>query len=256
MVDNTIALQLQSPKLESPINRMARGLQMQAYKAQADTAQQDLTTRNSLRAIMSAPNFDITDPKSAQAIMAADPKLGSQMVSGMTAVQEFGIKKADAGRKTLANGLFGLLHDSSDGNIDNVATLLRAQGVPADALNATVTSLKGLPPEQRIASVKQYIATDENAREALKFTMGNWTERSDGANNRPVKPGMLLINSRIMCSEATKSAMTPSFSGRMVRMLSCVLPCICMAVSPTARNAPVVRSIATMEGASTTTLSL
>jgi hypothetical protein len=45
-----------------------------------------------------------------------------------------------------------------------------------------VASLKGLPPEQRANSVKQYIATDESAREALKFTMGNWTERSDGAN--------------------------------------------------------------------------
>jgi hypothetical protein len=45
-----------------------------------------------------------------------------------------------------------------------------------------VASLKGLPPEQRANSVKQYIATDEGAREALKFTMGNWTERSDGAN--------------------------------------------------------------------------
>jgi len=182
MVDNTIALQLKSPQLESPLNRMARGLQLQAYKAQADTAQQDLATRNSLRTMMSAPGFDITDPKSAQAIMGADPKLGSQMVSGMAAVQDFGLKRAEAGRKTLANGLFGLLHDSSDGNIDNVATLLRAQGVPEDALNTTVASLKGLPLEQRANSVKQYIATDEGAREALKFTMGNWTERSDGAN--------------------------------------------------------------------------
>lgn len=182
MVDNTIALQLKSPQIESPLNRMARGLQLQAYKAQADTAQQDLATRNSLRTMMSAPGFDITDPKSAQAIMAADPKLGSQMVSGMAAVQDFGLKRANAGRKTLANGLFGLLHDSSDGNIDNVATLLRAQGVPEDALNTTVASLKSLPPEQRANSVKQYIATDEGAREALKFTMGNWTERGDGAS--------------------------------------------------------------------------
>jgi len=60
MVDNTIALQLKSPQLESPLNRMARGLQMQAYKAQADTAQQ-ATAKN---AMLNQAYAAALDPKS------------------------------------------------------------------------------------------------------------------------------------------------------------------------------------------------
>ena len=60
----------------------------------------------------------------------------------------------------------------------------------------------------------------------------------------------------IMSSAALKSAITPSRSGRMVLMFSWVLPCICWACRPTAMTLPVVRSMATMLGSSTTTLSL
>ena len=43
------------------------------------------------------------------------------------------------------------------------------------------------------------------------------------------KAGMFLINILIICSEASKSAITPSFKGRMVFIFSCVLPCIKLA---------------------------
>lgn len=180
MVDNTIALQLQSPQLESPLNRMARGLQLQAYKAQADTAQQDLATRNSLRAMMSAPDFDITDPKSAQALMAADPERGAKMVSGMAAVQDFGLKRAEAGRKTLATGLLALTADQSDDTIRKVATSLAAAGAPQDALDSTVAAIMARPLSERAAVVRQYIAQDQSARDALTFTSPKLEKRSTG----------------------------------------------------------------------------
>ena len=40
------------------------------------------------------------------------------------------------------------------------------------------------------------------------------------------KAGIFLINILIICSEASKSAITPSFKGRMVLMFSWVFPCI------------------------------
>jgi hypothetical protein len=180
MVDNTIALRVQTPQLESPLNRMARGLQLQAYKAQADTAQQDLATRNSLRTMMSAPGFDITDPKNAQALMAADPKLGTQMVSGMTAVQDLATKKAETGRKTLSMGMLSLIGDPSDSTVDKVATTLAAAGVPQDALDSTIAAIKAKPLEQRPALIYQFIARNKDAQDALAFTMPKYEKRTDG----------------------------------------------------------------------------
>lgn len=60
MVDNTIALRVQTPQLESPINRMAKFMQLQAYKAQADTAQQT-TAKN---AMLNQAYAAAVDPKS------------------------------------------------------------------------------------------------------------------------------------------------------------------------------------------------
>src|SRR5690606_2724313 len=60
----------------------------------------------------------------------------------------------------------------------------------------------------------------------------------------------------IISSAAWKSAITPSFRGRTVLMFSWVLPCTCCACRPIAITLPVVRSLATMLGSSTTTLSL
>ena len=71
------------------------------------------------------------------------------------------------------------------------------------------------------------------------------------------RPGLIIrIMPLIMSSAALKSAITPSFSGRMVLMFSCVFPCICCAARPMAITLPVLRSTATMLGSSTTTLSL
>ena len=68
--------------------------------------------------------------------------------------------------------------------------------------------------------------------------------------------GILLINLLIICSEALKSAITPSLSGLIVLMFSCVFPCIMLASFPIAIILFVVLSIATIDGLSTTTLSL
>ena len=80
------------------------------------------------------------------------------------------------------------------------------------------------------------------------------TMRSDVENKR--LPGLtILIKPRIICSQAVKSAITPSRSGRMVRMLSCVFSYINFAFSPTAIILSVRRSSATTDGSSTTILS-
>ena len=80
------------------------------------------------------------------------------------------------------------------------------------------------------------------------------TIRSEGENRRlPVCT--ILIRPRIICSQAVKSAITPSRSGRMVRMLSCVFSYIIFAFSPTAIILSVRRSRATTDGSSTTILS-
>ena len=82
------------------------------------------------------------------------------------------------------------------------------------------------------------------------------TIRRDGANNFFFNAGMFLMNMLIICSEASKSAITPSLSGLIVLMFSWVLPCIKLASLPTAMILPEIRSLATIEGLSITTLSL
>src|SRR5688572_30992443 len=66
-----------------------------------------------------------------------------------------------------------------------------------------------------------------------------------------------LISSRIINSAALKSAITPSFNGLTVRMLSWVFSCIINAFFPTASTFfGLLRSNATMLGSFTTTSSL
>ena len=51
-----------------------------------------------------------------------------------------------------------------------------------------------------------------------------------------------------IASVISKSAITPSFSGRMATILPGVRPTILLASSPTANTLPVLRSIATTDG--------
>ena len=80
------------------------------------------------------------------------------------------------------------------------------------------------------------------------------TMRREGLN-QDFRPEMSLIMPLIICSADSKSAITPSFNGRIVSMFLWVFPCICCARRPMATTLPVIRSLATMEGSSTTTLS-
>ena len=82
------------------------------------------------------------------------------------------------------------------------------------------------------------------------------TMRRAGVKKRFLSAGIFLINILIICSEASKSAITPSFNGRIVLMFSWVFPCIRAASCPTAMILFVTRSRATIDGLSTTTFSL
>ena len=80
------------------------------------------------------------------------------------------------------------------------------------------------------------------------------TMRSDGEKRcRP--ECTILISPRIICSQAEKSAITPSRSGRIVRISLWVFSYIIFAFSPTAIILSVRRSRATTDGSSTTILS-
>ena len=78
----------------------------------------------------------------------------------------------------------------------------------------------------------------------------------EGANHLFLRVGILLIKELIICSDASKSAITPSFKGLTVLIFSCVFPCIVRASSPIAIIFLVDLYIATIEGLSITTLSL
>src|SRR6188768_2217970 len=68
---------------------------------------------------------------------------------------------------------------------------------------------------------------------------------------------IILIISFIISSAALKSAITPSFNGRTVLMLSWVFSCIIKARLPTAKTSfGLLRFRATIEGSFTTTSSL
>ena len=78
----------------------------------------------------------------------------------------------------------------------------------------------------------------------------------DGVKNLFFKDGMLLINRLIICYDALKSALTPSFNGRIVLIVSCVFPCIKFASFPTAIILPLTLFLATIDGLSITTFPL
>ena len=63
------------------------------------------------------------------------------------------------------------------------------------------------------------------------------------------------MSPRIICSQAVKSAITPSRKGRIVRILGCSFSYIIFASPPTAIILSVRRSRATTDGSSTTILS-
>ena len=67
---------------------------------------------------------------------------------------------------------------------------------------------------------------------------------------RPSLP--LRMKYLIICSAASKSAITPSRRGRTARMLPGVRPNISLASSPTARGTPLSKSMATTEGSCST----
>src|SRR5690606_39848566 len=71
-----------------------------------------------------------------------------------------------------------------------------------------------------------------------------------------LRAGILFMKREIIFSEASKSAITPSLSGRMVFIFSWVFPCIRLAYLLTAIIFPVIRFRCTIEGLSITTLSL
>ena len=77
------------------------------------------------------------------------------------------------------------------------------------------------------------------------------TMRSEGENRR-LPRCTILMSPRSICSAALKSAITPSRSGRMTRILSLVFSYICLASLPTAIIFSVWRSRATTDGSLTT----
>ena len=80
------------------------------------------------------------------------------------------------------------------------------------------------------------------------------TMRSDGEKRREPEC-TILIRPRIICSQAVKSAITPSRNGRVTRISGCSLPYMSLASPPTAIILSVRRSSATYDGSSTTILS-
>ena len=78
---------------------------------------------------------------------------------------------------------------------------------------------------------------------------------SDGEKRLPEVFTFLIIP-RSISSVALKSAITPSFSGRIVLMLGLVFSCICRACWPMATSLPECTSSATIDGSSTTTFPL
>ena len=67
-----------------------------------------------------------------------------------------------------------------------------------------------------------------------------------------LRPCALRMKYSSIFSVTSKSAMTPSFMGRMATMLPGVLPSISLADWPTASTRLVTRLMATMEGSKTT----
>ena len=78
---------------------------------------------------------------------------------------------------------------------------------------------------------------------AQKFGPSSWI-----FGQSTLVPSMASISSHPFL----KSAITPSLSGRMVRIFSCVLPCMSCAFMPMAIVFSVVWSMATIDGSSTT----
>lgn len=78
-------------------------------------------------------------------------------------------KHRDEGFKLIGQGLLGALADPSDMGLTTIRSSLEAQGIPADQLEPIIGPIMRLPPDQRSGAVRQFVATNETARQALEF---------------------------------------------------------------------------------------
>lgn len=78
-------------------------------------------------------------------------------------------KHRDEGFKLIGQGLLGALADPSDMGLTTIRSSLEAQGIPADQLEPIIGPIMRLPPGQRTGAIRQFVATNETARQALEF---------------------------------------------------------------------------------------
>lgn len=78
-------------------------------------------------------------------------------------------KHRDEGFKLIGQGLLGALADPSDMGLTTIRSSLEAQGIPADQLEPIIGPIMRLPPDQRSGAIRQFVATNETARQALEF---------------------------------------------------------------------------------------
>lgn len=164
MVDNTIALQLKSPQLESPLNRMARGLQMQAFKAQADTAQLATAKNAMLNQAFSAavdPKTGAIDYGKAAALLASSGG-GAYAPDVLTAGAA-----ATTAQTNAAAAKFKLGRDQIDASVRDIASYK----TPADAIAHLKRSVDaGLVDSQTATALAAEIPQDPAQFEGWRTT--------------------------------------------------------------------------------------
>lgn len=78
-------------------------------------------------------------------------------------------KHRDEGFKLIGQGLLGALADPSDMVLATIHSSLAARDIPADQLESIIGPIMRLPPGQRTGAIRQFVATNETARQALEF---------------------------------------------------------------------------------------
>lgn len=117
-IDSNIALGVQSPKFESPLNALAQVLQVRHLQNQGDMAdfqmqqaRRGVDEQNALRRLLSSEGFDISNPQSQRQVMGISPTTGQQLIKGNLDMRK-GAAELDEKTFKTANERYGVVQKS------------------------------------------------------------------------------------------------------------------------------------------------
>lgn len=165
-VDSSIALGVQNPKFDSPLNALSQVLQVRQLQNQGDMAdfqmqqaRQGMEEQNALKRLLSSEGFDITTPQSQRQVMGISPTAGQALIKGNFDMRKSGAEldektlKTASERYNIVQRSVGSLYNQPNLNkdmvIQNGQQLLQQGLITPQMYQQTIATLPDDPAQLR-----------------------------------------------------------------------------------------------------------